>query len=938
VLDRIRVHLFGLPRFSIAGRDVPFNARPRVLPLFACLLLERGVPVRRDAIAARLWPDEPQAEGRAALRRHLQYLDSALAGFGVAPSPVVRDGSSIALDAERTPWLDVADFESASMQDDTLAGAVALYRGDLLAPYDDEWIVEARERYRAQHVNNLERLIARARDGGDLPVALGWVDELLRFEPYREDVVRLAMRLRCASGERSRALHEYERYRSLIELELGVEPMLETQMLARAVRDERSDAGRGASALELTSFVGREAELLALLKTARTHRLITLTGPPGVGKSRLAARAAAAISAALSLPLVPVPVGNLERLLRERTIDGPVEAAALHLIDSCEAAIEQTRAFVIESLGSSERTRVLATSRVPLGIAGEIVVRIDPLDAASSAELFVDRAEAMRGPGSIRESDRTLVKAVCGLLDGLPLAIELAAARLASRTLSDVRREIEQPDSDGPFGSEGPLQRAYLASYALLTEEERAVFRRLSAFAGGWTSELARRACADCVPAGGVDAAISKLVEHSLVVAPAPADTAGRYAMLDATRAFAASRCALEGDADRAARAHADAVAARFLPLEPVLRAERAHEYYAEVDREHDNVRAALATLLRTERDFERAAALGLAMSRYWADQGFVAEGVAWLREANVDQLPTSRRLEVLRVIAVMTRNTGDFVESHARFVEIVELTRTQNDAVALAKAETFAANAARLVGAHDEALERIGHAQHIFAAESESYYLAWARYAEACTLLALERIDEAQVINLDVTSAFESLGAAADSAGSLLNLALCHYYAGRIESAQVWIDEALARAEAANNHFYVAHALQNRAAILHAGGRDEDAARSLARSAELAVQLGDKDLSIGCLDIAIMVAGARPARAARFAGAADAARERFHVPRPPIEAKAFARTVTTLRATLAPASFDAHYAHGRATKLGIAMDLLGAFGPDPADVLAYAP
>jgi DNA-binding SARP family transcriptional activator/predicted ATPase len=936
-----------LPRLSIAGRDVPFHARPRVLPLFAYLLLERGAPVSREAIAARLWPDEPQSEGRAALRRHLQYLDSALARLGATPSPVVRDGASIALDAERMPWLDVAHFESASLQDDTLAEAVALYRGDLLAPYDDEWIVEARERYRAQHVNNLERLIARARDGGDLPVALGWVDGLLRFEPYREDVVRLAMRLRCANGDRSRALREYERYRALIELELGVEPMLETQMLARAVRDEPSDAGRGATALELTSFVGREAELQALLKTARSHRLITLTGPPGVGKSRLASRAARAIAAALSLPLVPVAVGNIERLLRERSIDvsnvgavkppdPPLDAAALHLIDGCEAAVEQTRAFVVESLGSSERTRMLATSRVPLGIAGEMVVRIEPLDAASSAELFVDRADAMRGPGSIRPRDLPFVSAICGLLDGLPLAIELAAARLASRTLSDVRREIEQPASDGPFGSEGPLQRAYRASYELLGEEERAVFRRLSKFAGGWTSELARRACADCVSGGNVDAAISKLVEHSLIVAPAPADTVGRYAMLDATRTFAASRCAVEGDADRAALAQADAVAARFLPLEPVLRAERAHEYYAEIDREHDNVRAALATLLGAERDVERAAALGLAMSRYWADQGFVAEGVAWLREANVDELSAARRLELLRVIAMMTRNAGDFVASHAKFVEIVTLLETERDPIDVAKAETLAANAARLIGAHDEAIERVVRAQRTFQELDQPYLHAWARYAEGCVLLGIGRTDEAIAINLEVTETFDTLGATADSAGSLLNLALCYLYAGRLDDAEVWIDEALVRANASGNRFYVAHALQNRASILRARGRDGEAASVLAGAAKLAVELDDRDLSIGCLDIgAAVFSSVRPAEAARLAGAADAARERFHVPRPPVEESARARATESAEGALGRSSFDAYYAYGRATTLAAAVDRIGALGRERSVVSA---
>ena len=295
-MDGIRVHFFGIPRITLDGSDVPFHGRPKVLPLLAMLLLERGA-LRRDVAAARLWPDEPEDRCRAAFRRHLQYLDAALAELGFTPSPVLRDGASIAFASDRVPWTDVSAFEAASASDDTLSDAAALYRGDLLEPYADEWIVEARERYRAQHVSNLERLIARHRDRKEIGLALRWAEELRRLEPYREDIVRLVMRLRCAAGDRTSALHEYEKYSAFVASELGVSPLPETELLGRALRERDGEPKPQGAPLELTSFVGRDEELGTLQVAARNHRLITVTGPPGVGKSRLAARAAGAIAA-----------------------------------------------------------------------------------------------------------------------------------------------------------------------------------------------------------------------------------------------------------------------------------------------------------------------------------------------------------------------------------------------------------------------------------------------------------------------------------------------------------------------------------------------------------------------------------------------------------------------------------------------------------------
>jgi predicted ATPase/DNA-binding SARP family transcriptional activator len=919
------------------GDNAPLQRlRPRVVPLLAFLLLKGGAAVSRESAATSIWPEHTGADARSALRRHLQYLDDAFGTLGAVKTPLVRDGSSLALDLAAFPWVDVFRFEAASRDEERLAEAFELYRGDLLENYDADWIVEARERYRAQHLANLERSVANARNRGDLREALRWVAEMRRLEPFREDLVRLSMRLHHARGDRGSALAEFERYRLLLGREVRSEPMGETVLVAEALRSGESPE-REPAGLELTSFVGRAAELeTAAAQTAR-HRLVTLTGPPGIGKSRLGRRVGPRLAAALGAKFI-----ELDAAAIPPAPTAAEDGAKVLLLDGCETALTESARFCAAVLESSPEVHVLATSRAPLGIAGERLMRLSPLDDDSSVRLFVDRAEARRGPGSIRRSDLAMVRTICARLEGLPLAIELAAARLSSRTLHDLAR-ADGRDGDAPPVLDETLERAYSSSYMLLDEQERRVLRRLAAFARGFTLETGERASGDLVSKSAFEAVLAKLVDHSLVVPPAPADTYGRYALLAATKAFAVRLARAAGESEHDARQVANAIAERFLPLGRELRGERASAHYGEVEREHPNVLAALGTLLRQERDYDRGSALALAMSRFWVDQGFLREGVGWLREACASVLETSRKLELLRVIGLITRNSGDFAASYAGFVEMVDLQTAAGDVLGTAKAETLAANAARLIGAYDEAIERVLRAKDAFAACGEAYHEAWAGYGHGTILLSAGHLDAAVAALSETIADFQRVEAKADAAGALANLALCHAYASRLDIAESLIAEAVAESREPENRFYLAHALQNQGFILGLRGRHDEALLALSEGLELAIELDDRDLGIGYLETAARsFAGTRPRDAARLVGAADASRAQFHLPHFPLERDVDARLRADLREALGVA-FDAHYGRGRVIPLASALTFLrecleqddarykrGAFLPTP--------
>lgn len=303
-VSMLRVHLFGRPRLSLDGVPLSAGGRPKVVPLLAYLLLHRGAAAARRTIANALWPDEPEDEARANLRRHLNYVHALL--------PPAQDGKPWLLAAAgQVQWnpacdvaLDVEEFERLAALPARLADAVSVYTGDLLADMDEEWLEPHRERLKALYREALGARVATLRAARDYAPAIAAAQRLLSDDPWREDVVRTLIALRHEAGDRAGALAEYERFAAALRADLDAEPMAETRAVYASIERDEPPAGapaRAESAAARTSgtgtlsslpFVGRAAEVDALRErwdaaVAGRGGLVLVGGEAGIGKTRL---------------------------------------------------------------------------------------------------------------------------------------------------------------------------------------------------------------------------------------------------------------------------------------------------------------------------------------------------------------------------------------------------------------------------------------------------------------------------------------------------------------------------------------------------------------------------------------------------------------------------------------------------------------------------
>ncbi|MFZ5916956.1 MAG: ATP-binding protein [Chloroflexota bacterium] len=314
----LRIHLLGHLQILADGSQWKLTARPKTLPLWAYLLLHRAGPVSREAVTFTLWPDETETAARANLRRHLHELQRKLPPASPNQPWLLVDAAEVQWNPAADFWLDVAEFERLSGEDGSLAGAVALYAGDLLQDVYEDWLFYERERLRALYQADLAQLIRIGRSCGDYARAIAWAQQLLRHDPLHEDAMRQLLALRYESGDRAGAVAEYHRFVQLLRQELGVDPMPETAALYEAiVRSARlpgavvippslpggeaeTQPGRGEDrSRRVLPFAGRGPEMeqlrVAWSRAARGHgSLVLVGGEAGVGKTRLAAELAAA--------------------------------------------------------------------------------------------------------------------------------------------------------------------------------------------------------------------------------------------------------------------------------------------------------------------------------------------------------------------------------------------------------------------------------------------------------------------------------------------------------------------------------------------------------------------------------------------------------------------------------------------------------------------
>jgi predicted ATPase/DNA-binding SARP family transcriptional activator len=714
----VRVRILGpLEVRDVAGQPAPL-AGPRLRALLIRLAVAGGHAVTVDRLASDLWPDERPDERPSDTANALQALVSRLrqaagrdlveygsGSYRLAIDPAAIDAVAFGQLAGqgRSALSDGAPSLAASL----LADALDLWRGPALADVADA-------PFAAGPVARLEEL--RLTAGEDLTEArltLGQgsqlvadVEELAAAHPLRERLRGQLMRALYAAGRQAEALAVYDQTRRLLADRLGVDPSPELSAIHLAIlRADPTLAPSAPSATpappttatpdpapsnghhrvghlpaQLTSFVGREDELERVGKQLGDTRLVTLTGPGGAGKTRLALEAAtlkapelpdgawfvplapvrdageipAAVLAALGIPEV-VWVADARRPLAPPPLDRLADALAsqrlLLVLDNCEHVIDAVARLAARVLADAPGVRILATSREPLGVTGETLCPVPSLplpppgaDAADATRfaairLFRDRAAAVR-PGFTVDADTVQpVIAVCAALDGIPLAIELAAARLRSLTLTQVQSRLNDRFrllGTGPRATPDRHQtlRAIVDwSWDLLGEAERAVLRRLSVFRGGATPDAADQICGrlEAGPdTGDVIDVIASLVDKSLVTATGNTDV--RYRLLETVRVYADERLTEAGEKQQVQAAHAAYFLALAEDAEPRLRTAEQLRWLDRLNADHDNFSAALRYAM-DRRDGELGLRLVAGLMWYWVMLDFDAEGGNWARE-----------------------------------------------------------------------------------------------------------------------------------------------------------------------------------------------------------------------------------------------------------------------------------------------------------------
>ena len=652
--------------------------------LLAMLALRQGRVVDVDALVDGLWGEELPAAPRNALHHHIARLRAALGEESIVGS---SDGYALKgarVDAVRFEEL-LAETRSAMREGDVpaaadaVASALALWRGPALQGLTGTaWFSAEARRLETLHVDALE-------EDFEVRLALGEHRELtptlrsaLTDNPFRERLWGQLMLALYRSGRQADALETFQEARRVLADELGLEPGPELRRLQEAILahdpaiaavpvDRRR---RGNLPAPTTSFVGRADELGQVAGLLHEHRLVTLTGPPGVGKSRLAVETARALEhefmdgiwlvdfaraggAADAVRLLAHVVDVRASDVLARVTSRLRDAGALVVLDACEHVLEEAARIASTLLAECPQVRILATSREALHVAGEVRTPVAPL-GATAVELFLERARAAR-PGFDPDAAAVALAAeIARRVDGLPLAIELAAARMNVLGLAELvsileRRAALLRDSPASDPSHTALQELVEWSYDLLHGDEKTLLQQLAVHRGGASlPSLAAVAATHDLNEATVVYLVSALVDKSIVSA-AFADGVARYDVLDTVREYVLERLAESGGLAAARGAHAEYFAALAGAARVELRGPEWRNWEGRLELENDNLWAALA-YARDAPDPAVAIRLGT-LGWYFALAERVSEGRRFLDlalSATGDEAPVELRIELL--------------------------------------------------------------------------------------------------------------------------------------------------------------------------------------------------------------------------------------------------------------------------------------------------
>jgi predicted ATPase/DNA-binding SARP family transcriptional activator len=676
------------------GRAVAVSGSKRH-GLLALLALRRGRVVGVDELVDALWGEELPAAPRNALQHHVARLRAALGPDVIVAAP---DGYALAeasVDAVRFEEM-LAEARAALREGDArttadfAASALALWRGPALQGLTETaWFSAEARRLEALRVDALEEQFEAALALSEHREIVSRLRATVEENPFRERLWGQLMLALYRCGRQADALETFQEARRVLAEHLGLEPGPDLRRLQEAILAHDAAIAavpppprRRNLPTPTTSFVDRERELAEVIALLRAHRLVTLTGPPGVGKSRLALEAVRSSEANVGdgVWLVELARGGgaagVVRLVAQaveargpdplaRAVARLRDAEAILLFDACEHALEEAARVASALLTECARVRVLATSREALHVAGEARLNVQPLPLpgaesrnatdSPAVQLFAARARATRPGVELNATAAPLAAEIARRVDGLPLAIELVAARVNVLGLADLLSIVERraplfDDRSAADPSRTALQGLVEWSYELLHGDEKTLLHQLAVHRGSASLRSVLAVAAD----NGLEEAtvtylLGALVDKSIVSVSFP-DGEARYDLLDTVRDYALARLAEGGGLAVARKAHAEYFATLADAARTGLFGREWLSWVTRLELEHDNLRAAL-TYARDASDPDVAIRLGASLGWYFSFSERVSEGRQFLELALAiapDDAPADLRIELL--------------------------------------------------------------------------------------------------------------------------------------------------------------------------------------------------------------------------------------------------------------------------------------------------
>ncbi len=974
------LHLLGKFEVEADGEPIEITSRP-AQALLAYLALHPEVAHRREKLAGSLWPESTESNARGNLRQALWQLRKS-----IGDEVIEADKATIALARARPLGVDVHRLERGAEDAATVeewTDWAGLYQGELLPGWYEDWAVRQRERLEALFQRHMPDALGAMVEAGRWNAVLKWAEHWISLGHAPEPAYRSLMTAHAALGDAAALAATFERCVQALESELGVEPSPETvshyEALAAGERPAAAAVGAERDRIkphhnlpaQATAFIGREREIRQVkqLLESPDHRLITVTGPGGTGKTRLAFEVVkrlapdfvdgarfvdlsplvepAMIPSAIAAVLAVKEQGDRSAL--EELKDHLAGREALLLLDNFEHLVEGAP-VVGDLLAAAPGLKCLVTSREPLRVYGERELHLVPLsvpqaeaespeemlESSEAVRLFQDRAKALDPNFKLTDDNSTPVSQICRRVDGLPLAIELAAARVRMfppeallDRLEDRLGTLTGGPRDAPARQQ-TLRNTLEWSHSLLDSSQKVLFARLGVFTGGCNLEALRAVCRDESGEVIVDD-VQSLITKSLIYQEQGPHGEPRYRMLETIREFALERLEADGTAYEIEQRHAHHFAGFAEEADSHLEGPDAKRWIERLEADHDNLRTAVGWSLDQVNEPELGLRFAGSMARFWVMRGYLSEGYASVTSAlEWAGGDAGARLGARAVLgaARLAYRQNNLEAANTHYSEALDLARqleepawTAECLIGLGMVDTERGNYAAVEDKFEEALSLFRELGDISGEANAITNLAWAAMRTGDYDTAEAHLQD----SLDLTRQ------AGDRSGvgfNLSGLGEVSVRMGDLERASEYLQESLEVRSSLGDKWGMGATLGTLGWVAI---RQEDwgkATRHLLESFALRKELVDKGGMAWCLEklAEVSLVSDRHHEAVSLYGAAHSIRESIGSSIDPADQELYERNLAYLREALGGADFESAWAHGAKRQIsiveGLQMDL----------------